>query len=66
MLEWKTKESKVSGNIEPLEPQDSLKNKDPLSKGRKSVFYKVITDLKCVQNFPGDIMHFKGDNSFSD
>lgn len=37
---------------------DSLKNKNPLSKERKSVFYKFITDLKCVQNFPGDLMHF--------
>lgn len=35
---------------------DFLKNKRPLSKHRKYVFYKFITDLKYVQNFPGDIM----------
>lgn len=36
-----------------------LKTKDPLSKERKHVFCKlIITDLKYVQNFAGDIRHF--------
>ena len=51
---------KASGTI------NFLKNKDPLSKERKHVFYKlIITDLKYVQNFPGDIGIFKETNSYS-
>lgn len=37
---------------------DFLTNEDPLSKKKKYRCYKfIITNLKYVQNFSGDLMH---------
>lgn len=55
----KNKRKQSQQKYRSQETTDFLKNKDPLSKEKKYIFYKfIITNLKYVQDFPGEIMHF--------